>query len=224
MTSAGPAVFASAATVIAALLCLSIAKVNGTSGLGPIGAMGVGCAAISMLTLLPALLNRAAAERRTGQLPEALRDYDAYLTQKTDNPLAYTNRGNARFENKDYAGAIADCDRAITLDAKYAYAWNNRAAAELKLTQYAKAVVDATEALRLNPQYAEAYLNRGHAREMLRQALILAEADDCYQALKLARRVMRHEEEVLGLAPVPTARQAMARPEGEARPLPATRP
>jgi RND superfamily putative drug exporter len=56
MTSAGPAVFASAATVIAALLCLSIAKVNGTSGLGPIGAMGVACAAISMLTLLPAML------------------------------------------------------------------------------------------------------------------------------------------------------------------------
>jgi putative drug exporter of the RND superfamily len=56
MASAGPAVFASAATVIAALLCLTIAKVNGTSGLGPIGAMGVACAAISMLTLLPALL------------------------------------------------------------------------------------------------------------------------------------------------------------------------
>ncbi len=56
MRSAGPAVFASAATVIAALLCLSIAKVNGTAGLGPIGAMGVACAAISMLTFLPALL------------------------------------------------------------------------------------------------------------------------------------------------------------------------
>jgi RND superfamily putative drug exporter len=54
--SAGPAVFASAATVIAALLCLSIAKVNGTSGMGPIVAMGVACAALSMLTLLPALL------------------------------------------------------------------------------------------------------------------------------------------------------------------------
>ena len=38
---------------------------------------------------------------------------------------------------------------------------------------------------------------------MLRQALDLAEADDCYQALKLARRVMRHEEEVLGLPPLP---------------------
>src|ERR671915_2109509 len=56
MTSAGPAVFASAATVIAALLCLSIARVNGTSGLGPIAAVGVACAAISMLTLLPAML------------------------------------------------------------------------------------------------------------------------------------------------------------------------
>ena len=29
---------------------------NGTAGLGPIGAMGVACACISMLTLLPALL------------------------------------------------------------------------------------------------------------------------------------------------------------------------
>ena len=56
MRSAGPAVFASAATVIAGLLCLTIAKVNGTSGMGPIAAMGVACAALSMLTLLPALL------------------------------------------------------------------------------------------------------------------------------------------------------------------------
>ncbi len=56
LISAGPAVFASAATVIAALFCLSLARVNGTSGLGPLGALGVFCAALSMLTLLPALL------------------------------------------------------------------------------------------------------------------------------------------------------------------------
>ena len=56
LRSAGPAIFASAATVIAALLCLLIAKVNGTSGLGPIAAIGIACAALSMLTLLPALL------------------------------------------------------------------------------------------------------------------------------------------------------------------------
>jgi len=56
LASAGPAIFASALTVIAALLCLMIAKVNGTSGLGPIAAIGIACAALSMLTLLPALL------------------------------------------------------------------------------------------------------------------------------------------------------------------------
>ncbi len=53
---AGPAVFASGTTVILALLCLSLAEVNGTSGLGPIGAMGVALAMLAMLTLLPAAL------------------------------------------------------------------------------------------------------------------------------------------------------------------------
>ncbi|HET8813489.1 MAG TPA: MMPL family transporter [Solirubrobacterales bacterium] len=56
LESAGPAIFASALTVIAALLCLTLAKVNGTAGLGPIAAIGIACAALSMLTLLPALL------------------------------------------------------------------------------------------------------------------------------------------------------------------------
>ncbi len=56
LLSAGPAIVASAATVIAALLCLTLAKVNGTAGLGPIAAIGIACAALSMLTLLPAML------------------------------------------------------------------------------------------------------------------------------------------------------------------------
>src|SRR5512142_2164967 len=53
---AGPAIFASGSTVILALLCLSLADVNGTSGLGPIGARGVALAMLAMLTLLPCLL------------------------------------------------------------------------------------------------------------------------------------------------------------------------
>jgi RND superfamily putative drug exporter len=52
----GPAIVASAGTVVATLLCLSLASVNSTAGLGPIGAMGVAVAAVAMLTLLPALL------------------------------------------------------------------------------------------------------------------------------------------------------------------------
>ena len=53
---AGPGILASAGTVVAALLCLSLASVNSTAGLGPIGAMGVAVAALAMLTVLPALL------------------------------------------------------------------------------------------------------------------------------------------------------------------------
>ena len=53
---AGPAIVASAGTVIAALLCLSLAEVNGTAGLGPIGAIGVAVAMLVMVTALPALL------------------------------------------------------------------------------------------------------------------------------------------------------------------------
>jgi RND superfamily putative drug exporter len=56
LRNVGPAILASGLTVIAALLTLSVAQVNGTAGLGPIGAMGVGVAMISMLTLLPAWL------------------------------------------------------------------------------------------------------------------------------------------------------------------------
>ncbi len=54
--AASPAIVASGLTVMAGLLCLSVAQLNGTAGLGPIAAMGVGVAVITMLTLLPALL------------------------------------------------------------------------------------------------------------------------------------------------------------------------
>lgn len=52
----GPAVLASAGTVTAGLLCLLAADLNSTRGLGPVGAAGLLCALLAMLTLLPAVL------------------------------------------------------------------------------------------------------------------------------------------------------------------------
>jgi len=43
------------------------------------------------------------------------------------------------------------------------------------------------------------------AREILDRALAHAEADDCYQALKLARRIIRHEDAALGRTTLPAA-------------------
>jgi putative drug exporter of the RND superfamily len=53
---AGPAIIASAGTVILSLLTLTIAELNSTKGMGPVLAIGVGVALAAMITLLPALL------------------------------------------------------------------------------------------------------------------------------------------------------------------------
>jgi RND superfamily putative drug exporter len=53
---AGPAIIASAGTVIIGLLTLSLAELNSTKGMGPVLAIGVAVALLAMVTLLPALL------------------------------------------------------------------------------------------------------------------------------------------------------------------------
>jgi RND superfamily putative drug exporter len=53
---AAPAILASAATVVAGMLCLTLAEMNSTAGLGPVAAIGVGVTFLVMVTLLPALL------------------------------------------------------------------------------------------------------------------------------------------------------------------------
>ncbi len=52
----GPAVLASSGTVAAGLLCLLAADLNSSSGMGPVGMVGVLAALVAMTTLLPALL------------------------------------------------------------------------------------------------------------------------------------------------------------------------
>ncbi|MGB7817342.1 MAG: MMPL family transporter [Ornithinibacter sp.] len=49
-------IVASAATVILALLCLLLADLRSTSGLGPVGALGIAGALLASLTFLPAVL------------------------------------------------------------------------------------------------------------------------------------------------------------------------
>ena len=53
---AAPAILASAATVVAGMLCLLFAEMNSTAGLGPVTAIGVAVTYLVMVTLLPALL------------------------------------------------------------------------------------------------------------------------------------------------------------------------
>ena len=67
------------------------------------------------------------------------------------------------------------------------------------------------EALREAREFID-HFNAGSASplagEILARALAAAEADDCYQALRLARQVMRYEDSVLGRAPPARAQTA----------------
>ena len=53
---AGPAVLASGSTVVLGMLCLVVAEMNSTAGLGPVAAIGVAVTLVVLMTLLPALL------------------------------------------------------------------------------------------------------------------------------------------------------------------------
>ena len=70
LRSAGPAILASGLTVIAALLTLSIAEVNSTAGLGPVGAMGVALSA----TLFTYGLSAAGMSRAQIESPQSWGD------------------------------------------------------------------------------------------------------------------------------------------------------
>ncbi|MFJ1583686.1 MMPL family transporter [Streptomyces sp. NPDC088197] len=56
LRKAAPAVLASAGTVAAGMLCLLAADLNSSRGMGPTAAVGVVCALLAMVTLLPAVL------------------------------------------------------------------------------------------------------------------------------------------------------------------------
>jgi RND superfamily putative drug exporter len=53
---AGPAIIASAGTVVVGMLCLLLARTNATKGLGPVAAIGIVVGFAVTLTLLPAML------------------------------------------------------------------------------------------------------------------------------------------------------------------------
>ena len=103
------------ATVMAALLTLSLAEVTGTSGLGPIGALGVGLAMVSMLTILPALLAITGRKAFWPFIPR----YGSEGTDETHGTwsriAAWVGRGPAAGVDRDHgaaAGALPGPDAA----------------------------------------------------------------------------------------------------------------
>jgi len=82
----------------------------------------------------------------------------SYLT------LAYSDCGDARFDNGDYNGAISDYTKAIELNPKFANAFYNRGCVKRKIGDYNGAISDYTKAIELDPNFLDAYYNRGNVR------------------------------------------------------------
>ena len=98
----------------------------------------------------------------------------------SDNPIAYNNRGDAKYFLEDYQGAIADYTQAIHLDPDYTNAYINRGIAKYFLEDYQGEIADYTQAIHLNPEAAFAYYMRGMTKSKL---------GDNYGALEDFRKV-----------------------------------
>ena len=109
---------------------------------------------------------------------------------------AYSNRGNAYNDLKQYEKAIRDYTEAIRLGATHlSYTYNGRGNVYYKQAKYRKALADHMESVRLEPR-ARAYYDRGwdyfklgdyaNAYRDAKQAnnLQVGKADDLLNALR----------------------------------------
>ncbi len=83
------------------------------------------------------------------------------INSKQNSAIAYSNRGLAYYDLKQYQEAVHDYSQAIELDPNNAAAYNNRGNSYYALNAYQQALQDFDQSLKLDPKYAKAYLNRG---------------------------------------------------------------
>jgi len=74
---------------------------------------------------------------------------------------AYTNRGLACLNLREYERAVSDYSRAIELDPEDAWSYCNRGLSFYYQKEYEQAIQDCSRAIELNPLFGCAYDNRG---------------------------------------------------------------
>jgi hypothetical protein len=92
---------------------------------------------------------------------EAVDYWNRAISSRQNTAIAYSNRGLAYHELKQYQRAVKDYNAAIKRDPDYAAAYNNRGKAYYELAEYQLALNDFNQILKLKPQHAKAHLNRG---------------------------------------------------------------
>ncbi len=85
------------------------------------------------------------------------------INSKKNSPVAYSNRGLAYHDLRQYQNAVKDYNTAIKLDPGYASAYNNRGNSYYELKEFQLAIEDFNQSLKIKPKNAKARLNRGLA-------------------------------------------------------------
>jgi len=107
-----------------------------------------------------AYYDRACVFDRSGQLPQALADYDAAIEINPAYADAYNNRGYIYSRQGQYVQALSDLTKAIEINPDIAGYYYNRAVPDIKLGSNVQAIADLSKAIELDPYYANAYYNR----------------------------------------------------------------
>ena len=90
-----------------------------------------------------------------------------YVIENTPlTPIAYNNRGDAKYELKDFKGAISDYDKAINIKKQAPGVYSNRGNSKKELGDYKGAISDYNVAIEINPKYADAHYNRALVKSM----------------------------------------------------------
>jgi tetratricopeptide (TPR) repeat protein len=106
------------------------------------------------------LYNRAQVYAGTGQLEEALADYNAVIEQDPHYSEYYFDRGNLYRRLDRVEEALADYEKAILYSPPYVEAYYNRAGTLSLLKREDEALASYNYVLELDPDYLDALINR----------------------------------------------------------------
>lgn len=119
-----------------------------------------------------------------GDTAKGLADYNDAI--RLNPKLAYdlyTQRGNIRWQQKDYKGAIADYTQALSFRSSHVPAYIGRGRVYAQLGQRQESLQDFNKALSLQPQNSLIYNYRGYSRFLLKD--YQAGIEDYNQAISL---------------------------------------
>jgi tetratricopeptide (TPR) repeat protein/V8-like Glu-specific endopeptidase len=115
-----------------------------------------------------AFFMRAYAYAQLNDSKLALADYDQAISLNPNYAVAYTNRGNLKYNKlNDVSGALADYNQAISIEPNFAVTYVNRGLVKSqKLKDYPGALADYNVAISIEPNFPGVYLNRGNLRSI----------------------------------------------------------